>query len=334
VPLGALKLATIASLALAGPAAAATVPRLDVALVDTRTVVTAIAADDVATARLSVYTPATVATVTTQPAGTVVGRADALASFPGGGVPVLTGAVTVATPGRVPADQAAACLQGAIPAATWTLGLAAGGVAMEVPLYVVTAAGVETAFSTARLLVCLPAPDAEPELCASVHCARIVSLQLHLSGTFAPGLGQWRSVWTRYASGSDELDPTGPVEARADVARGAVTASAQRLGKKKQAARVSGTVTQGGVPVAGAPVTVFAGTTRASLRRLGTVRTSPAGVFSYARASGGLTFFRVTAAALPRASTTGCGTAGPLPVPCVSASVSGFSAASPVVRAR
>jgi hypothetical protein len=325
--------ATIAALVLAGPAATATVPRLDVALVDTRTVLTAVAADDVATARLSVYTPATVAMVTTQPAGTVVGRADALASFPGGGVPVLTGPVTVAAPGR-PTEQAAACLQGATASATWTLGLSAGGVAIEVPVYVVPAAGSETAFSTARLLVCLPAPDAEPELCASVHCARIVSLQLHLSGTFARALGQWRSVWTRYAAGTDELDPTGPVEARAEVARGAVTASAQRLGKKKQAARVSGTVTQGGVPVAGAPVTVFAGTTRTSLRRLGTVRTSPAGVFSYARASGGLTFFRVTAAALPRASTTGCGTAGPLPVPCVSASVSGFSAASPVVRAR
>lgn len=333
MPLGALRLATIAALVLAGPAAAATVPRLDVALVDTRTVVTAVAADDVATARLSVYAPATVAMVTTQAAGTVVGRADALALFPGGGVPLLSGPVTVAAPGR-PTAQSAACLQGSIPAATWTLGLAAGGVALELPLYVIAAAGPEAAFSTARLLVCLPAPDAEPELCASVHCSRIVSLQLHLSGTFAPGLGQWRSIWTRYASGSDELDPTGPVEARADVARGAVTASARRLGRTKQAARVSGTVTQGGVPVAGAPVTVFAGTTRASLQRLGTVRTSPAGVFSYARASGGLVFFRVTAAALPRASTTGCGTAGPLPVPCVSASVSGFSASSPVVRAR
>jgi hypothetical protein len=328
-----LKLATIAALLLAGPATAAAVPRLDVALVDSRTVVTAVAADDVATARLAVYTPSAVAVVTTQPAGTVLGRADALAAFPGGGMPRLTGPVTVAAPGRVPAERAAACLQGATPAATWTLALAAGTVALEVPLYVLPAAGPETAFSTARLLVCLPPPDAEPELCASVHCARIVNLQLQLSGTFAPGLGMWRSVWSRYTSGSDELDPAGPVEARADVARGAVTARAERLGKRKQAARVSGTLTQGGVPVAGAPVTVFGGTARASLRRLGTVRTSPAGAFSYARGSGGLRFFRVTAAALPRASTTGCGAPGPLAARCVSATVSGFAASSPVVRA-
>jgi hypothetical protein len=249
-------------------------------------------------------------------------------------MPLMTGDVRAAPPGAVPAERSTACLQGASPAATWMLALAAGSVTLELPVYVLPAAGAETAFASARLLVCLPPPDAEPDECAWAHCARIVSLQLHLVGVFAPGLGTWRSVWTRYTPGSDELDPAGGVEARADVARAALTARAQRIGQRKRAARVTGVVTQGGAPVVGAPVTVFGGTARTSLRRLATVRTNAAGAFAYVHPSGGLTFFRAGAAALPRPSASGCGTPGPLPARCVSASVSGFSASSAVVRAR
>ena len=58
------------------------------------------------------------------------------------------------------------------------------------------------------------------------------------------------------------------------------------------------------------------------------------GTFSYTRPTGGLSYFRATAGALARKSETGCTVPRPLPVPCVDATLSGFTAASGVVRAR
>jgi hypothetical protein len=60
------------------------------------------------------------------------------------------------------------------------------------------------------------------------------------------------------------------------------------------------------VGVSGIPVTIFGGTARSSLRRLGTVRTGANGTFAYTRPTGGLSYFPATAAALACKSETGC----------------------------
>jgi hypothetical protein len=331
--------AVVAALAIAGMAAAAyTSPKLQVVIAGTRTTIDATASvSDDPTARVAVLVPASVTATLNQAPGTVVGRVEAQVSalVLGGALLPLTGEVRVAAPGQVPAAQSAPCLAGATPTATWLLVLQAAGQTLTVPLYVVPAAGPETAVASLKLQGCFTAPDAPQVVsCAATFCSKILRANLILDNVFGGGQGTWRAVWTPYTPGTGVVNAAGSVEARADVAAGALTLRAQKTGRRKQGARATGTVTQGGLPAAGTPVTVFGGKTRSALRRLGTVRTSANGAFALARTTGGLTYFRATAAGLPRTNPDGCKTPAALPVPCVTATVSGFSAASGIVRAR
>jgi hypothetical protein len=334
----AVVLAGAGVLLLPGSAVAAyTSPTLQVTSAGSRTTIdlTANPSDD-PTERIVIYAPAGVAATVTQPPGTILGpvQAQVLALGFGGALLPLVGELRVAAPGEVPASQSAPCLHGHAPAATWLLAVQAAGQTLSVPLYVLPPAGPETAFASVKLLGCFSAPDVQPQTGCAPFCAKILRAQLALNGVFASGGGTWRALWTPYSPGTGLANAAGSVEARAEVATGAVTAQARRTGRNKQGVRVTGTVRQAGVAAVGTPVSVFGGKTRGSLRRLGTVRTADNGTFAYTRTTGGLTFFRATSAALPRKSEAGCAAAGLPGVRCVNATVSGFTAASAIVRAR
>ena len=188
----AVTFAALAALTLAGSAAAAyTSPKLQVTAAGTRTTIdaTAAATDD-ATAQITVYSPAGLTATLTQAPGTVVGqvRAQVSALALGGALLPLAGEIRVAAPGQVPPTQSTPCLRGATPTTTWLLVLQAAGQTLNVPLYVIAAAGPETAFASYRLQACFTPPDVPEQVsCASTFCSKILRANLAVSGVFACG---------------------------------------------------------------------------------------------------------------------------------------------------
>ena len=105
--------------------------------------------------RASIYVPiGTPITTLNQAPGTTLGtvKAQVVALALGGALLPLTGEIKVAPPGAVTAASQTACIQAATPAATWLMVLQAAGQTLNVPMYVVTTAGAETAFGPAKIV--------------------------------------------------------------------------------------------------------------------------------------------------------------------------------------
>ena len=111
----------------------------------------------------------------------------------------------------------------------------------------------------------------------------------------------------------------------------AVTVAARRSGR---GASVTGRVTQRGQGRAGATVTIFGGPRASGLKRLGRVRVSATGTFTFKAGTG--TFFRANVAAAAAAAPAVCTALGAAiaPVPCVNPTTNGFTAQSRVIRKR
>jgi hypothetical protein len=323
-------LAALAAL-IAVPAAVAayTSTKLEVAQSGS-TLVAKISADpaDDPTASARVYTPSGTQLTTSQAPGTTLGRVTAQATVLalGGARVELTGQVVVAAPGQVPESQSKPCLQGSTPLATWIMALQAVGQQINFPLYLVSTAGDPfAALSPAYVIVCLPAPDT-PEARANPNpaaTAKLYSATLTISGVFSPvPVGAWISLWTPYTPGTGVPNRAGTIAAPAAVAPGAVTASAKKRGL---GAVVSGRVTQAGQPRGGATVTIRGGTKASALKKLGSVKVSATGSYSF-RAKRG-TFFKVTAVAASARAEPLCAalSAALAPIPCVNPTTNGFT---------
>ena len=115
---------------------------------------------------------------------------------------------------------------------------------------------------------------------------------------------------------------------------GAVSVAARRSGARGVGAVVAGRVTQGGQARAGATVSIFGGPRSNRLKRLGTVRTSANGAFTFRARTG--VFFRANVAAAAGASPALCTAIGAAiaPIPCVNPTTNGFTAVSRVIRKR
>lgn len=322
------------ALAVATSAAAAyTTPNLRVSQAGARTTVAAsVAAADDATAGLTIYAPPGTAATTNQPAGAAVGtlhmRVQSL--FLGGAVLPLAGDVTVAAPGQVAPEAAAACLQGQTPAAVWytTLEVAAGQT-LALPLYLVAASGGEAALGPFKIVACFPPADVAPQSCAPTFCTKLLGLSLAFDRVFgATPAGVWIGIWTPYQPGSGQINAGATVATPAGIAPGAVTARARPAGA---GAVVTGTVTQNGRARAGVRVGVWAGVTRRALERVGTARAEADGSYRFRSRRG--TFFRTHAVAAAGPAASLCqALASQLPVQCVNPTIGGFTARSPVVR--
>jgi hypothetical protein len=290
--------------------------------------------DDDPTASVRIFAPAGTPLTTNQAPGAVLGtiRVQArILDLAGAEVP-LVGQIVVATPGQVsPADQAS-CLQGATPIATWVLTLSVSGQNLPVPAFLVATTGAQTALGSAYIQVCLRPPDVPAGTPGRQPLgAKAYLVDATVNGVFGASSGTWIAFWTPYRPGVGQVNAAGTIGTPAAVAAGSITAAART---RAAGAAVTGRVTQGGQSRAGALVTIFGGPRSNRLQRLGRVRTSASGAYTFRARSG--VFFRANAAAAAAAAPAICSTisAAIAPIPCVNPTSSGFTAASRVIRKR
>jgi hypothetical protein len=328
-------LAAVAAL-VAVPAAMAayTSPKLEVTQTGTGVVVKAsLNPDDDPTARVAINAPAGTQLTTTQAPGTVLGPVRAIVKaldLAGADLP-LEGQLVVAAPGQVPAAQQTACIGATTPLATWVMVLTAAGQTLSVPTYLLPQP--QTALGPAFIVICLPPPDVPAGTPGrATFGAKVYSAELTIGGVFSRvATGAWISSWVPYVPAAGTPNAAGAVVAPAAIAPGAVTLTARTAGR---GARLSGRVTQGGQPRAGATVTIFGGTRAARLTSVGRARVAANGTFAFRARAG--TFFRARVVAAGGNAPAVCDQLRPLisSVPCVNPTISGFTAQSRVVRKR
>ena len=282
--------------ALAGTALATyTSPKVTVAqAAGTTTIVASASGADDATGFVSIYIPAGTTISASQKPGATVGtakaRVNALAL--GGAALSLQGPVTVATPGSIPPAQQTACIQTETPVATWLLQLSAAGQTINLPAYLIkTVAQEKTLFGVAKLVFCLAPPDVPVDQGGAMFGAKLISAQLAIKGVFGPATGgPFYAAWIPWLAGAGTLDVGQYSWTATQIAPATISAKAKKSGN---GAVVAGLVTQNGKPKAGARVAVFAGGSRKGLKKVGTVKTTAAGAFSYKSSSGA--YFRAQA---------------------------------------
>jgi hypothetical protein len=290
--------------------------------------------NDDPTASVRIFVPTGTQLTTNQAPGTVLGPVKAVVKaldLAGADLP-LDGELIVAPPGAVDAATVAACTGGATPIATWIMNLTAAGQQLQVPVFLVGTSGALTALGPAYMQICLPPPDLPAGTPGrATFGAKVYVAQLTVKGVFSPvPIGAWIAFWTPYNPGVGTVNVAATVASPAAIAPGAVTLAAKKL--KKKGARLTGQVTQAGQGRGGAAVTIFGGVKAKKLKRIGRVKASANGAFTFKAKAG--TFFKATAVAAP-------GTAAPLcaqlsaalaPIPCVNPTVNGFTAQSKTIR--
>jgi hypothetical protein len=323
--------AALAALALAAVATAAyTSPKLSVSYAagNVTRIVASASVDNDATARAAIVIPTGTALTTTAAPGTKVGTAKAQVSALalGGALLPLAGGIVVAPPGSVPAASQTGCIGPATPQATLMLVLQAAGQTINLPAYIIPTSGPQAALGAAQLVFCLPPPDL-PAPVGATFGAKFLSADLTLNGVIGPiAQGAWVAFWTPWNAGVGTVNAAATVASPAAIAPGGITLSGRKV---KGVKRLSGRVTQAGAGVA-TKVTILAGT-----KRLATVSARANGAFTYAvPKKSKATTFRARAVVAGHDAPAVCGQFGSLGVPCVNATVSGFTATSGAVRIR
>lgn len=323
--------AALAALALAAVATAAyTSPKLSVSYAagNVTRIVASASVDNDATARAAIVIPTGTALTTTAGPGTKVGTAKAQVSALalGGALLPLAGDIVVAPPGSVPAASQTGCIGPATPQATLMLVLQAAGQTINLPAYIIPTSGPQAALGAAQLVFCLPPPDL-PAPVGATFGAKFLSADLTLNGVIGPiAQGAWVAFWTPWNAGVGTVNAAATVASPAAIAPGGITLSGRKV---KGVKRLSGRVTQAGAGVA-TKVTILAGT-----KRLATVSARANGAFTYAvPKKSKATTFRARAVVAGHDAPAVCGQFGSLGVPCVNATVSGFTATSGAVRIR
>jgi hypothetical protein len=323
--------AALAALALAAVATAAyTSPKLSVSYAagNVTRIVASASVDNDATARAAIVIPTGTTLTTTAAPGTKVGTAKAQVSALalGGALLPLAGDIVVAPPGSVPAASQTGCIGPATPQATLMLVLQAAGQTINLPAYIIPTSGPQAALGAAQLVFCLPPPDL-PAPVGATFGAKFLSADLTLNGVIGPiAQGAWVAFWTPWNAGVGTVNAAATVASPAAIAPGGITLSGRKV---KGVKRLSGRVTQAGAGVA-TKVTILAGT-----KRLATVSARANGAFTYAVPKRSkATTFRARAVVAGHDAPAVCGQFGSLGVPCVNATVSGFTATSGAVRIR
>jgi len=271
-----LAAAAVAVLAVAGLASAT--PRL---IISGTTVQVLEDKTDAAPLRITIFVPTGYTATLGQAAGSQIGtvHADlqALAISPDA-IISADGAVLVAPDPNAATLQAAAtqCTGTTTHAATWLLHVTVSGTTLDVPVWVDPTTGATTALGVATMNLCLPDPyDNAPAASRAAFGAKIINAQMNLNaGVLSGSGGLWRSIITPWDTTTPAPDAAHTIEAQSlDAGTPTVTLASKRTGKGK--AKLSGTVTQGGQPVAGATVALYAGG-----KKVATVKTSANGTYS------------------------------------------------------
>jgi hypothetical protein len=286
--------------------------------------------DDDTTAAISFYAPpgweANLAANPGTDLGAVSGTLNALDLDPGGGgLPVpVSGTLRVDNPANYVANR---CVPG-VHQAVWLLALSAAGNPLQpVPMYVDRTTGAEAAFSSVKVVICLPPRDLPQGTPGRATLGvKLVQASLTAANVFTPGeSSRWTALFVPYVPPAT-IDPSTTVEAQAVLTRGVQLRIGSRKLKKNRA-RVTGRLTAGGEGLADVVVRLTA-----NGRSAGTARTNDNGSFTKTLRVVRTTTFRARATAAAREEQGGCEPALPLPTGgtarCTTVSFGAVSAAS------
>ena len=203
---------------------------------------------------------------------------------------------------------------------------------MNLPVYVVTTAGAETAFGPAKIMFCLAPPDIPADKGGAPRSERSFSApSSRSSGVFSTvASGAWSRSGRPGRPRVGQPNAAGSVASPSGIAPGSLSVKVAKAGLLKS--KVTGKVAQGGAGVGGAKIEVWAGKSRTGLKRVATTSTKADGsyAFTYGKAAA---FFRtrtvVAAHPVPALCTQ---LQGSLPVPCVNAGFNGFTALSAISK--
>jgi hypothetical protein len=331
--------AVAASLGFSSTAPAAFTPRLEVSQLPPRigaagvtTFRVTVPRDDEALFRLTIYAPPGYTPRPTAAPGTQVGTVSAQAQASVSGLVAvlpIEGRILAANPASFTTSPCAPGLH----AGVWTMNLRAAGEELDpIPVYVDPTSGTEAAFSSMKMVTCLPSPHIPYEAGGARFSAKVLGVTARLRNAFtAPtrsGTFTWRATATPWAAPATPNLP-GTVQALGRIALPAnLTVSASVLSRASRRVRVSGRLTEAGSGISGQRVRVLVNNrTRAN------VATRGAGRWSVTlRLPRGRHTIRAIATVGARTST--CSSGAPLPAPCVSQTSAFFAVTSPGVRAR
>ena len=291
-------------------------------------------------AAINIFVPSGYGAKVDQAAGTTIGNVDATAFSRDTGLTLpLSGTVTTDNPAAHATDP---CSPGTN-AAVWNLNLSVAGQTLVVPLYVNPTSGAATALGAYNLKICLPPPDVPIGTPGrAFQGAQFLDAQFTVNGIFttptAAGVSRWETLFTPYNPGKGTPNLAGTFEVRSFVPLPIVLALQAKYNKTTKVYTLTGKLTEGGQPVAGASVAIDRGATAAGVKRAATATSGATGAF---KSSGKLkpkktTFFQASASAKERDYTaTGCQSPLPAtiaPAGCVAATLSPWTAKSATVR--
>ncbi len=290
---------------------------------------------DDATAKITIYAPLGYTVNLSQAVGAKIGKVNAqiIAVALGGALLPLTGDIVVDDPAKYTAAAASvACAGATAHNAVWLLNLSVAGQTLAVPVYVDKTAGAEATFASLKLQTCLSSPNATVAQGGNSVGAKAVSVDFTFNGVLtnpaAAGDNVWRSLFTPYVTGGITTNAAGTIESRSIVRLPAALTLVAGGGK------LTGSLVENHVGIGGIKVEIWGGPSAKKLAKLGTVKTKGAGDFSYAGKKG--TTYQAKVALGARGNTTsGCaGVSAFSPVPCVTATLGGWTAASKAVKAK
>lgn len=297
--------------------------------------------------KATIYGPLGVSATLDQAVGTELGKVTAHVQALGISADTilpLEGTVVVANQADPAiAPSVAACTRtpvGTAHAAVWVLVLTAAGQTLRVPVTVdAITTGPETEFASGKMQICLPSPYIPASAGGATFGAKLLDASFTLNAVFnnptSSGESVWRAVLTPWTTGTGVPNIAGTVEARSYIRLpSSLSLKAKVVSKKKHTVKLTGKLTEDGQGIGGIAVKLLIGRSSiGALKAQYTAKTNANGVFggnTIKLKKGGKYFFQVKATVPDRDFTaTGCATAGPFnPVPCVSATLPGFSATS------
>ena len=287
---------------------------------------------DMQPARIVIYVPSGYTINASAAPGSRIGTTTGTVFARDANIPLpLSGDVVVAPPNT----NAPGCATGTH-LAVWILDLQVAGQRIQLPIHVDATAGAEAALGAYKLVVCLAPDDVPPGTPGRApNGARLLDATFTTNNVFTvpAGAAIWKTITTPYAPSIGRPNPAGTVETRAYVAPGAATITSRVTSRARRTVRFSGRVTQAGVAVAGAQVTLLVNG-RARFR----ARTNATGNYSIVLRKTGrptTTTFQARVTVAERDITsTGCASPSVPNVACVSATASPFTAVSRRLRVR
>jgi hypothetical protein len=278
-----------------------------------------------------------------QPAGTVIGDAQATVFSHTAGLTLpLSGQVVVANPANF-TQQSAACAGTPTSAAVWTLSLSVAGTPLTIPVYINPTTGAQQPLGGYRTTVCFTPYDVPEAQGGAAQGAQLLDVTFTVNGVYTTptggGLIKWETLATPYVPKTTTPNPAGTFEMRALVPLPIILGIHASYLPKTNTFQLNGKVTEGGLPVGGLILTILRGTTPSKLSTKSTTKTNSDGSW---KTAGHLkpkktTYFQISATTAQQDYTAqGCQNPATTVAPagCVSATISPWSTKSSVYKVK